>query len=256
LASDPGPGHWPLAPTFLAAGSESKQPSPASHQEKSKSAEADFNAPKHRDIAHRSSPSPSPLQRRGWQDGGDPGDIVCRSVNNGCRRYQVNWTWALAAARVESSELNGGRRHSSVPQQLARSPRDHQSLAGPAERKVEQPETRARSSQPDGLQAGPARRWQWQIEQCIERKTRTTAHAKSALSSNILDPHYPPSYPLAVLNSSPPSSSSSTHLGLSQPSRLLFILRLQLCIVSTPRSESPHWLSARIITYRQARRRH
>jgi cell division septation protein DedD len=87
LASDPGPGHWPLAPTFLAAGSESKQPSPASHQEKSKSAEADFNAPKHRDIAHRSSPSPSPLQRRGWQDGGGPGDIVCRSVNNSCRRY-------------------------------------------------------------------------------------------------------------------------------------------------------------------------
>jgi hypothetical protein len=84
LASDPGPGHWPLAPTFrpLAAGSESKQASPASHQEKSKSAEADFNAPKHRDIAH--GPSPSLLQRRGWQDRGDPGDIVCRSVNS-CR---------------------------------------------------------------------------------------------------------------------------------------------------------------------------
>jgi hypothetical protein len=128
------------------------------------------------------------------------------------------------------------------------------------ERKVEQPETRAPSS-PARRTASWTRKTLAVADRAVHRgsneKTRTTAHAKAALSSNIPDPHYPPSYPLAVLNSSPPpssSSSTSTHLGLSQPSRLLFILRFQLCIVRRRAVNLPHWLPARIITYRQARK--
>jgi hypothetical protein len=91
LASDPGrdAGHSRQLFRPLAAGSESKQPSPASHQEQS--AEADFNAPRqaYRDIAHR----PSPRQRRAWQyawTAGQGGDVVCRSANS-CR-LSVNCT--------------------------------------------------------------------------------------------------------------------------------------------------------------------
>jgi hypothetical protein len=88
LASDPGrdTGHSHQLFRPLAAGSESKQPSPASHQEKS--AEADFNAPRqaYRDIAHRPSPKPAATQ---WMAGRLDGltgrrDVVCRSANS-CR---------------------------------------------------------------------------------------------------------------------------------------------------------------------------
>jgi hypothetical protein len=80
------------------------------------------------------------------------------------------------------------------------------------------------------------------------------AHAKTALSANILDPHYPPSYPLAVLNSSASSHPlSSTPLGLSQPSPLFYLFGgfNCCCSLSTLCSESPHWSLARISTRSQ-----
>jgi hypothetical protein len=75
LASDPGrdAGHSRQLFRPLAAGSESKQPSPASHQEQS--AEADFNAPRqaYRDIAHR--PSPIAPARGNAEHGSMPGRL-------------------------------------------------------------------------------------------------------------------------------------------------------------------------------------
>lgn len=122
-------------------------------------------------------------------------------------------------------------------------PRDHQTLAGPQGRAER---LNNRRPGPAALQPefGSGRgRSMLLLHRCIEEDSyhRCPRSRQNRAISQHPDPHYPPSYPLAVLNSSaPPSSSSSTStpLGLSQPSRLLFILRIQLCSCSTPRSDS------------------
>jgi hypothetical protein len=82
----------------------------------------------------------------------------------------------------------------------------------------------------------------WQIEQrCIEDSYCYTPRSRQ--NGAIIqhpDPALSPILPSPVLNSSPPPSSSTTHLGLSQPSALYFYLFEDSIVVVRRRpSESP-----------------